>query len=233
MNIFKELINAWRGNAFTVATLNDFSRMANETKKMYSMVVCYIFKHKKVPYLEKKLYAEDIFVNKSERKIRKRLVEHLAVTQNVDIGMTLVMMSIIKDAERIGDYCKNMFQGYNQLNGKFSKKNKYYKSMKDIGLKLEPLFDKTIRSFKKNDSDQAQSVIEKGFRLEKDCDELIASITKSKLSANEAVVCAMLARFMKRITAHLCNIASSVIYPVHKIDFFPKYLKEDRKAKKK
>ncbi len=226
MNIFREIVNAWRGNTFDITMQNNFIKMMNETKKMCNMVVCYIFKHKRISGLEKKLYEEDIFVNKFERKIRKRLVEHLAVAHQVDIGMTLVMMSITKDAERIGDYCKNIFQTFTMLSGKFSQKNKYYTPIKDIGLKVVPLIDMTMKAYKKFDTDMASDVIDNGFKLEKKCEEIIKEIAGSKLTANESVVLALITRFFKRITAHLCNIASSVIYPVHKIDFFPKYRKK-------
>ncbi|MBU1078815.1 MAG: hypothetical protein KKH98_16085 [Spirochaetes bacterium] len=223
MNIFKEIISAWRGNKFNVATQNDFNRMMSETKKMLNLVMLYVFKNKKTPDMEERLYQEDIFVNKFERKIRKRLVEHLAITHQVDIGMTLVMMSITKDAERIGDYCKNIFQCFNLLKGKFTPKNKYYKPLKEIGMKILPLNEKTTRAFKKFDGKIASDIIDDGYKLERKCDELVADITRSKLSANEAVVMAMTARFFKRIIAHMCNIASSIVYPVHKIDFFPKH----------
>jgi len=222
MNIFKEIINAWRGNALNIINQNEFNRMMKEAKKMHNIASSFIFKKKKSKALEKKLYEEDIFINKAERKIRKRLVEHLAVQKNVDIGMTLVMMSITKDAERIGDYCKNTLQTFQLLKKQFNKNHSFYAPIHEISNKIDPLFDRATKALREYDNIAARNVIDEGYLVEKQCEDIISEISNSKLSANEAVVLSLITRFFKRIAAHLCNIASSVIYPVHKIDFFSK-----------
>ncbi len=40
------------------------------------------------------------------------------------------------------------------------------------------------------------------------------------LSNRQAVTYTLLARFQKRIAAHLGNIASSLVMPIHKLDYF-------------
>ncbi len=230
MDIFREIIDVWKGKTFVDAVMSDFVKMSNETKLMYDRVITYIFKHKKIKGLEKKIYEDDIFVNKSERRIRKRLAEHLAVQHNVDVGITLIMMSIVKDAERIGDYCKNLLQTYDMLKNKkkFGEKHKFYNPIKEIALKIVPLIDNTLEAFKESDILLAKDVMDEAYEIGKKSEEIIRNIADSKLTANEAVVLTLITRFIKRISSHLSNISSSVIYPVHKIDFSPRNRKKTK-----
>ena len=47
------------------------------------------------------------------------------------------------------------------------------------------------------------------------------------LSNHQAVGYALLARYLKHIAAHLGNVATSVVMPVHKLDFYDeKYMPE-------
>ena len=52
------------------------------------------------------------------------------------------------------------------------------------------------------------------------CDRILKEVAKSKLSVNEAVSLALIARHFKRIVAHLTNIATSVILPLSELDYF-------------
>ncbi len=50
---------------------------------------------------------------------------------------------------------------------------------------------------------------------------LIEKVAKGdNLSTNEAVCFALTARYFKRITAHLSNIATSVVLPLSELDYF-------------
>ena len=49
---------------------------------------------------------------------------------------------------------------------------------------------------------------------------IIAKLAKSDLPVNAAVCFTLMARYFKRITAHLTNIATSVILPLTDLDYF-------------
>ncbi len=56
------------------------------------------------------LDAVDKDLNKTERAIRRELLVHGTVRgAEVDQGLMLTYMSVAKDIERIGDYCKNIW----------------------------------------------------------------------------------------------------------------------------
>ena len=57
--------------------------------------------------------------------------------------------------------------------------------------------------------------------LKRRCDRIVEQLLRQKgdMPTDEAVSYGMLARHMKRIAAHLSNIASSVVTPVENLDF--------------
>ena len=58
----------------------------------------------------KEVRKSDKRVNRAEREVRRRLIVHAAVAgERMDLPRILIAMSIVKDAERIGDQCKNIW----------------------------------------------------------------------------------------------------------------------------
>ncbi len=53
-------------------------------------------------------------------------------------------------------------------------------------------------------------------------------LEEKKLKVREAIVCALFARYLKRIAAHLANILTTVINPFHLVGYgFDEYKKEE------
>ncbi|MCA9299009.1 MAG: PhoU domain-containing protein, partial [Phycisphaerales bacterium] len=55
------------------------------------------------------LFETDKSINRSEQQLRRHLVVHVTVHGSTSLPACLVLMSVVKDAERIGDYAKNIF----------------------------------------------------------------------------------------------------------------------------
>ncbi|MCB7130307.1 MAG: PhoU domain-containing protein, partial [Candidatus Brocadiales bacterium] len=54
------------------------------------------------------IYKMDKQINAYERDVRKKVMTHLAVTGSADLVSGLVLVSVVIDIERIGDYTKNI-----------------------------------------------------------------------------------------------------------------------------
>ena len=48
-------------------------------------------------------------INEFERDVRRKVMTHLAIGGKEDIGSGLVLVSVVIDIERIGDYTKNIY----------------------------------------------------------------------------------------------------------------------------
>ncbi|MBL7158841.1 MAG: hypothetical protein ISS91_04970, partial [Candidatus Omnitrophica bacterium] len=225
--MFKNFMALWKGKDFLTEVLEDFKKMLNDSKCMFNSVIAGLIEGKTPPDLKSKIYEMDRRVNRVEREIRKRIVEHLAIQPSVDVPVSLVFMSVVKDAERVGDYCKNIFELIALLGKPLD--NKIYQSFfNGIEGQITDLFAKTEKAFIKSDEELAREILSKERKIMKNCDEIVGKLAKSSLSTNEGVCLALLARYFKRVAAHLTNIGSSVILPVSDLDFFDEKLRQDR-----
>jgi phosphate uptake regulator len=224
--MFKNLINLWKGKDFLAQVLSDFENMLNSAETMFAMVCKRLLGEGEDSGLKDKIYDIDRTINASEKNIRRRIIEHLSFQPAADIPVSLVLMSVVKDAERLGDYSKNLFEVSELLEKPFEKE--FFKEMFDeMDEKIIAVFQKTKKAFLESDEKAADEIM--GFEREiiKRCDAGLEKLTKSKLQTNQAVCATLAFRYFKRICAHLGNIASSVIMPVTDLDYFDEKRRHD------
>ena len=53
---------------------------------------------------------QDFIINKFQREVRKDVFNHLAISGNVELSSGMVLVSIVIDLERIGDFTKNIVE---------------------------------------------------------------------------------------------------------------------------
>ena len=86
------------------------------------------------------------------------------------------------------------------------------------------MFDAVIGALRTSDESIAQGILADHRNLTQRCDETVRELIsgEDKLSRPEAVTLALYFRYLKRVGAHLTNIASSIVNPFHRIGFKPK-----------
>lgn len=215
--MFNEILKAWRGESLLNDMLRIFDRMLDDTCGMYDKVTDWLFQNKRREAAGKEVYQADRRVNSAEREIRRMLVEHLSISHR-DLGPCLALMSTVKDAERIGDYCKNLYEIL-ALHPESLEKNDYTAEMESIAREIGGLFDLTRKAFKESNEGDASQVIDRNRKLLPRCDQVLERLVEDKVSTREAVTYTLIARHMKRVASHLGNIASSVLLPLHLIDY--------------
>lgn len=161
----------------------------------------------------------DIGVNRAERAVRKELVVHTSVRgAGADFPLVLSFMSIVKDVERVGDYAKNIWD--------LSNVGVDFSGDDDIGRLTEyrdrtsEAIAETARIFRERDVKAAHEMIQ---RMDQELDEYDAAVVEMLESTGDvrpAVARALLFRHLKRISAHLMNVLTSLVMPVHRLDFY-------------
>jgi phosphate uptake regulator len=218
--MFKKLIDALKQRPLLNEMICEMEQMLVEAVHMYRPIVDILAGKGEIsPESHKLIYETDRKINHIQRKIRKQLVEHLIVSPGTDVPISLILMSITKDAERIGDICKNMYQLAEELGGKLDG-DRYEDHFSRILRETEALFGPVAKAFENSDKELGREVVEKSRSLAKECDAVLAELVKDDLKCRDAVLYTLLARYLKRISAHLSNIASSVVMPLHKLDYF-------------
>jgi len=217
--MFKNLLSFWKGKDFLTQVLEDFKNMLNDTESMYQSVCARLLDNEEQPDLKNKIYEIDKTVNVLQKNIRKRIVEHLALQPSVDTTACLLLMSVVKDAERLGDYAKNLHEVVELLQKPIDRAlfSQYFNG---VDKELLELFANTKQAFIETDLDMANSTWGYHQKIAKGCDEIVKKVANSTLTVNEAVCFALIARYFKRINSHLTNIATSVVLPLSDLDYF-------------
>ncbi len=217
--MLKQLLSIWQEDSLLSKSDEQFNEMLNSLRTMFGWSMDYIWHYEK-DKSSKEIYDKDIKINKAERKIRKRIVEHLSIQPGIGVSQCLVLMSIGKDAERIGDYCKNLLE-VAVKHGVVFKDDSYVDELKTMQGNIDEMFEKTINCLRQDSMKIANTVHEMATGLNKDCEQIILKVYESNdLDVRSAISYVLLSRFLKRIVSHLGNISTSVSMPVHKLDYF-------------
>jgi len=217
--MFKNLLSFWKGKDFLAQVFDEFKDMLDDTRLMYEMVCSTLLDNAEEPDLKKKIYEIDEKVNNLQKKIRTRIIEHLSLRPTVDVNACLLLMSVVKDAERLGDYCKNLYE-VTEIVEKPMDRALFSQYFNGLDKEILTLFERTKEAFIEADESKAEASWDFEHRVAIQCDRILRKIVKSNLSVNEAVCLALIARHFKRIVAHLTNIATSVILPLSELDYF-------------
>ncbi|MBU1863678.1 MAG: hypothetical protein KKH94_08465 [Candidatus Omnitrophica bacterium] len=217
--MFKNLLSFWKGKDFLSKVLNEFEQMMINAEGMFKAVCEKLITGKGKEGLGDRIYEIDRQINQFERDIRKRIIEHLALQPSVDVPVCLVLMSVVKDAERLGDYAKNLFEVTEMMKGPMDKEL-FRSYFNEADKKLILLAEKTRSAFIKSDEALAREILGIEREIVVKCEEAIKKLANGNLSSNLSVCFTLIARYFKRIAAHLVNIGSSVIVPIDQLDFF-------------
>lgn len=217
--MFKNLLSFWKGKDFLSEVFGEFRHMLDDSEAMFKIVCGRLLENADEPNLKQKIYDIDKKVNLLQKNIRKRIIEHLSLQPTVDVTACLVLMSVVKDAERLGDYCKNLYQVSEFLEKPIDRAlfDQYFD---DLDAEILGLFGQTKDAFIGADEEKARSAWSYHRRINKTCDKIVGELARSDLSVNEAVCFALIARHFKRIVSHLVNIATSVVLPLSDLDYF-------------
>jgi len=164
------------------------------------------------------LFATDKRINEVEQRIRREVLVHLTVVGARDLPVGLAMMSLVKDAERIGDYAKNIFD--------LAVECRSFPT-DPLAPDLIALKDDVSRMLAKmrslhdsQDSKQAHAFLREADAVLDRCDAQVRRLVADASLSRHPVVAALLYRYIKRVTAHAMNIVSSIVMPIDKLDYF-------------
>lgn len=158
-------------------------------------------------------------LNKTERAIRRELLVHGTVRgAEVDLGLMLTYMSVAKDIERIGDYCKNIWN-LAQMGVSFAQVEDL-EELERHRARVAELIDAALKAFSEQDANAVHELIPSIKDDLKQYDDHIVAYVTSDLPGRHATPRALFYRYLKRISAHLSNTLSSVVMPVDRLDFY-------------
>ena len=167
-----------------------------------------------------RIYEWDGQVNELERLIRRQVVTHLAVKGNeADLPCSLLLISLVKDVERLGDYAKNLSEIVD-IRPDPLPAGHALTELGAIRARVEHAFRSCADVFVASHRDRAFELIREGRETARRCDRLVADIGHGDYDAATTTALILGTRYYKRIGGHVLNVLSSVVMPLDSIDYF-------------
>ncbi len=218
--MLQELLKIFRGDDPLRAIADNFSRMLELARDNILIAGEIFFESKPGPAERSQVYRQDIKINQLQRAIRKQVATHLSVTTyKLDVPYCLAMMSLVKDVERLGDYAKNIVDIVD-IHPDPLGDDGLVAELGEIRVEVESALRASHEVLVNLDREKAMEHIRSGKDLAHRCDAMLVKVARSDVNARTATALVLGARYYKRIGGHLINVLSSVVMPLHKVDYF-------------
>ena len=222
MSIFTEILSVWRKEDLLSEAWEQSLEMLDLSHNMFVKAVKKSKKQENLSVL-KQLKNRDKEINKYQREVRRKIITHFSLQNNInDISSIMVLMNMVVDIERIGDYSKNILDLAIYYPEKLNTKI-LHPELHEIEQVVKSRFDKTVDAIKTEDVELASKLI-KGFKKQvaTASDRIVNNIISGELnieSGSESAAIVLYARYLKRIGSHLKNITTTVINPIDSIGY--------------
>ena len=218
--MFRQLFSALKGSETLDNAFAEFSEMLEHANWMFIRANDVLRRQIDAAEARDSLYERDKSINALVRSIRRKIVRHLTINPGMDVAASMALMSVAKDAERIGDYCKNVFEV-----GQFYRSDfhiaRYHEPLEHIRCEVELLFVMVREAFLKSDASGAKEALTAAKKIRAKSDAIVEQLLldDTSIETHEAVAYSLLARHYKRVAAHLSNIATAVRGRLEDLDF--------------
>ena len=216
--MWKDILGLFKGGGLCEEAFDEAILMLETSRGMYRDSIRAL--HDKGA-MAADIYQRDRQLNKYERSVRRKIVTHMSVSAKPDVNMGLVLTAIVIDIERIGDYTKNILELAMGLDAPFDGLE-LDADVRAIESMVEEMFDAVIPALQLSDDTKARRIIETHSEVAEMVERDIIRLRNSEVLAGRsghAVTVALHLRFLKRVSAHLKNVATSVVNPYYRIGF--------------
>jgi phosphate uptake regulator len=210
--MFERLFRPAARSPLIDAAFRDINEMLDQAERMLGLALEALLDNRT---LEEDLDELDDVVDEGERMVRRSVLEHLSFNPQQDLVASLVLVSMVQDAERVGDFAR----GIPELLplARHPRSGPFADELRELAGRLRPLFGLTRQAFSNDDPATARQVMGTASELKAAFLAFTRRVAESDLTADMAVVYSGAARSLRRVGAHLSNIASSVVQPYDRI----------------
>ena len=210
--MFERLFRPATRSPLIDAAFRDIGQMLDQAERMLGLALGALLEGRE---LEVDLDVLDDVVDEGERMVRRSVLEHLSFDPSRDLVASLLLVSMVQDAERLGDFAR----GIPELVplARHPRSGPFADELAALGRRLTPLFALTKQAFVEDDPDKGRRVMATATELKGAFLDYTRRVAESDLTADMAVVYSGAARSLRRVGAHLSNIASSVVQPYDRI----------------
>ena len=194
-----------------------FGQMLDEGRHVFDAAANAFLGGTDLEVIRADLFDTDKRINHAEQRIRREIVVHATVHGTPSFPACLVLMSVVKDAERVGDYAKNIFD-LAELSPNLPP-GTYRDDLINLKGRISGLMASCREAYDKQDTQTAQKMIQDLEEVEDHCDQQISDILTGEGQTELNATYALAYRYFKRVASHVFNVLTSIVQPIDKIDF--------------
>ncbi len=216
--MWKDIVTLFRSHSSLQEGYDEAILMLRASHEMFDYAVKQLHSE---GALDTDIYKRDQQLNKYERSVRRKIVTHMSVSAKPDINLGLVLTAIVIDIERIGDYTKNIVELAGAVPDPFDGLE-LHETVGEIEANMGRMFDDIVPALEGSDESRARGIMGSHTIIASQVDEQVRALCAGEVLAGRsghAATVALYLRYLKRVSAHLKNVATSVVNPYHRIGF--------------
>lgn len=162
----------------------------------------------------------DGHLNALQRSARRGIILHLATSDSADMPYSLLLMSLVKDVERIGDYAKNLAR-IPELTGQVGKPLPdipLTAELRTLAAEIEALARRAPTVFADADREVAAELAAAGKARARRLDGLLSELARSDQPAAVVTRVTLTARYYKRVQSHFLKVLTCMLVPLDRLD---------------
>ena len=222
MSIFREIVNLWKSEDLLSQAWDESYKMMMLSNEIFTQAIKYLREGENQDII-KALKKRDVEINIFQRDVRRKVVTHYAISQDIDdLPNGLVLLNMVVDVERVGDYTKNILDlALNHPN--IIKSEEFSEDLYHVEQEVISRFSKTLEAINTQDADVARSMmVTYKETLTGISDDIVNGCISGKITLGDeskTVSLALYARYLKRIGAHLKNITTVLVNPFDAVGY--------------
>ena len=222
MSVFKDIVKLWNSDNLLAQAWDESYKMMMLSNEIFTQAIKYLREGENKDTI-KALKKRDIEINIFQRDVRRKVVTHYAVSQDInDLPNGLVLLNMVVDVERVGDYTKNILDlALNHPNT--IRSEDFSEDLHHVENEVIERFRKTLEAIHTQDADVARSLM-KTYKetLTNVSDTIVNGCISGEIRLGDecqTVALALYARYLKRIGAHLKNITTVLVNPFDAVGY--------------
>jgi Na+/phosphate symporter len=222
MSVFKDIVKLWNADDLLSQAWDESYKMMMLSNEIFTQAIKYLREGENKDTI-KALKKRDIEINIFQRDVRRKVVTHYAISQDIDdLPNGLVLLNMVVDVERLGDYTKNILDlALNHPN--IIKSEEFSGDLYHVEQEVISRFSKTLQAIHTQDEDVARAMmVSYKETLTGVSDDIVNGCISGKITLGDeskTVSLALYARYLKRIGAHLKNITTVLINPFDAVGY--------------
>lgn len=222
MSVFKDIVKLWNSDDLLSQAWDESYKMMVLSNEIFNQAIKYLRngENKETIIALKK---RDMEINAYQKNVRRKVVTHYAVSQDInDLPNGLVLLNMVVDVERVGDYTKNILDlALNHPNT--IRSEDFSEDLHHVENEVIERFRKTLEAIHTQDADVARNLM-KTYKetLTNVSDTIVNGCISGEIRLGDecqTVALALYARYLKRIGAHLKNITTVLVNPFDAVGY--------------